>query len=173
MWVILNNLNSSVFDDRSNSEYGYKLKAGDIIRFGRVRFIVRRISSQPKEDCVAEYDNSSSSEAEGESEMSGSGIYEDNNFALQRAQSIANTNIHETMDLAIHEEVDNVSNSNRNDATMVNLRQSYNSSLFFDNHNDSISVNQKDRRILVASPKSKNRSRGLNSPKKNEDTCRI
>ena len=50
MDIVLNNLNYEVFDDRADYRFGYKLKAGDIVRFGRVRFIVRRVSREPGVD---------------------------------------------------------------------------------------------------------------------------
>ena len=46
-WISLKHLNSVSFGSRFHPKYGYKLKKGDIIKFGRVRFKVTKISLPP------------------------------------------------------------------------------------------------------------------------------
>lgn len=55
IWIVLNNLNYSVFEDRADSNYGYRLKAGDILRFGRVRFIGKVLNPQSHFDFKVTY----------------------------------------------------------------------------------------------------------------------
>jgi hypothetical protein len=44
-WVVLKNMNKCVFKDKLKKKFGYKLSGGDTIKFGRVRFVVKKISS--------------------------------------------------------------------------------------------------------------------------------
>jgi hypothetical protein len=44
-WIVLKNMNKSIFKDKLKKKYGYKLSGGDTIKFGRVRFVVKKISS--------------------------------------------------------------------------------------------------------------------------------
>ena len=43
-------MNKNVFKDKLNKKYGYRLTGGDTIKFGRVRFVVKKISSDAKYD---------------------------------------------------------------------------------------------------------------------------
>lgn len=45
-WVVLKHLNKNVFKDKYSKKHGYRLTGGDTIKFGRVRFVVKRISSE-------------------------------------------------------------------------------------------------------------------------------
>lgn len=46
-WIVLRQINKNIFKDKYKKRYGYKIKGGDTIKFGRVRFIIKKISSEP------------------------------------------------------------------------------------------------------------------------------
>ena len=43
IWIVVNQNNKQALKDQMNQRYGYKLSVGDILRFGKVRFKVKRI----------------------------------------------------------------------------------------------------------------------------------
>ena len=45
VWIVLKNMNKNIFKEKVKKKYGYRLRGGDTIKFGRVRFIVKKISS--------------------------------------------------------------------------------------------------------------------------------
>jgi hypothetical protein len=45
-WISLKHMNPVSFGQRYHPKYGYKLKKGDIVKFGRVRFRITSISSR-------------------------------------------------------------------------------------------------------------------------------
>lgn len=47
-WIVLKDINKNVFKDKLNKKLGYRLTGGDTIKFGRVRFVVKKISSDAK-----------------------------------------------------------------------------------------------------------------------------
>ncbi len=49
-WISLKHLNAVSHGGRYDPEYGYKLKQGDIVKFGRVRFRISRISKAKEGD---------------------------------------------------------------------------------------------------------------------------
>ena len=49
-WIVLKNMNKNVFKHKLKKKYGYKLSGGDTIKFGRVRFVVKKISSDSNYD---------------------------------------------------------------------------------------------------------------------------
>ena len=49
-WIVLKNMNNNVFKDKVRKKQGYKLTGGDTIKFGRVRFVIKKISSDPTYD---------------------------------------------------------------------------------------------------------------------------
>lgn len=44
-WIVLKQMNKNIFKDKYKKKYGYKLSGGDTIKFGRVRFVIKKISS--------------------------------------------------------------------------------------------------------------------------------
>lgn len=49
-WIVLKNMNKNIFKEKFKQRHGYKLTGGDTIKFGRVRFVVKKISSDTSYD---------------------------------------------------------------------------------------------------------------------------
>ena len=47
-WIVLKEMNPAIFKEKLHKSYGYRLTGGDILKFGRVRFVVKKISSDMK-----------------------------------------------------------------------------------------------------------------------------
>ncbi|CAI2359843.1 unnamed protein product [Moneuplotes crassus] len=50
VWLVLNDVNKYSLKDLIDPKYGYRIKQGDILRFGKVRFKVKQISSKDELD---------------------------------------------------------------------------------------------------------------------------
>jgi len=48
VWLVLNDVNRNSLKELIHPIYGYKLSEGDIIRFGKIRFRVKRLSYKNK-----------------------------------------------------------------------------------------------------------------------------
>lgn len=63
VWIVLKNMNKNIFKDKLHKKFGYKLKGGDTIKFGRVRFVIKKISSdstyEPNPTLIMQEDNES------------------------------------------------------------------------------------------------------------------
>lgn len=150
LWIIINDLNYEVFENRADSRFGYQLKRGDIIRFGRVRFLVKRISSEPNDQ------NSFHTSQEGISEEDDREYQrsndEESNIGLQRSVSINPTQMHDTIEVA-----DNLDNQ------IFNHRRS-DSSVFFEEHNEFVLKRIANHRRSISQTVDKKRSASFIQP---------
>ena len=125
----------------TNLEHGYQIKAGDIIRFGRVRFYVRRISGnndyQSNSSLSSKNSNSSEETEKENSYLNSQGLSESEGAEENDYGDVTNNNI--TINPAFSSK--RVSNLKRfstiagNDNVLSELRKSYDSSLVFESQN--------------------------------------
>ena len=61
VWISLREVCPSLFKNKYDRSLGYRLSEGDIIKFGRVRFKVKAISTRKKKQAESKYDNNDAS----------------------------------------------------------------------------------------------------------------
>ncbi|CAI2387497.1 unnamed protein product [Moneuplotes crassus] len=177
IWLPLKNPNRHVFKDRVTN-YGYQLRAGDIIRFGRVRFYVKKISSHLSNDIdlgqPEELSASKITEKEGNIMPMQEDSREDSSHEGQDYGDISNNNI--TMNPALSSKDESPRKETRtlgNERVLHQLRKSYDSSLMFESYNEEVLNEILEKKESFTQIQLKRNTISYPGKERNENSCRI